>query len=32
VAERNLNRITKGTLFIWVACIIGYVLLAKYGG
>ena len=32
VAERNLNRITMGTLFIWVACIIGYVLLAKYGG
>jgi len=32
VAERNLNRITMGTLFIWLACIIGYVLLAKFGG
>ena len=27
VAERNLNRITMGTLFIWVVCIIGFVLL-----
>ena len=32
VAERNLNRITMGTLFIWVVCIIGFVLLGKFGG
>ena len=32
VAERNLNRITMGTLFIWLACIIGYVLLTKFAG
>ena len=31
VAERNLNRITMGTLFIWLVCIVGYALLAKYG-
>lgn len=31
VAERNLNRITTGTLFIWVVCIIGYALLVKFG-
>ena len=31
-AERNLNRITMGTLFIWVVCIIGFVLLGKFGG
>ena len=32
VAERNLNRITMGTLFIWVVCIISFVLLGKFGG
>ena len=32
VAERNLNRITMGTLFIWVVCIIGFLLLGKFGG
>ena len=32
VAERNLNRITLGTLLIWLVCIIGYALLAKFGG
>ena len=31
VAERNLNRITLGTLLIWLVCIIGYALLAKFG-
>ena len=31
VAERNLNRITLGTLLIWLVCIVGYALLAKYG-
>ena len=31
VAERNLNRITTGTLFIWVVCIIGYALVVKFG-
>ena len=31
VAERNLNRITLGTLPIWLVCIVGYALLAKYG-
>ena len=28
VAERNLNRITLGTLLVWLVCIIGYALLA----
>ena len=32
VAERNLNRITMGTLLIWLVCIIGYALLAKFAG
>ncbi len=32
VAERNLNRITLGTLLIWLVCIVGYALLAKFGG
>ena len=32
VAERNLNRITLGTLLIWLVCIIGYALLAKFAG
>ena len=32
VAERNLNRITLGTLLVWLVCIIGYALLAKFGG
>lgn len=32
VAERNLNRITLGTLLIWLVCIIGYALLVKFGG
>ena len=31
VAERNLNRITLATLLIWLVCIIGYALLAKFG-
>ena len=31
VAERNLNRITLGTLLVWVICIICYALLVKYG-
>ena len=31
VAERNLNRITLGTLLIWLVCIVGYALLAKFG-
>lgn len=30
VAERNLNRITMGTLLIWLVCIIGYALLVKF--
>lgn len=30
VAERNLNRITLGVLLVWVVCIIGYALLAKF--
>ena len=30
-SSRNLNRITMGTLFIWLVCIVGYALLAKYG-
>lgn len=32
VAERNLNRITMGTLLIWLVCIIGYALLVKFAG
>ena len=32
VAERNLNRITRGTLLIWLVCIIGYALLVKFAG
>ena len=32
VAERNLNRITLGTMVIWLVCIIGYALLVKFGG
>ena len=31
VAERNLNRITLGTLLVWVICIICYALLVKFG-
>lgn len=30
VAERNLNRITLGTLLVWLVCIIGYALLMKW--
>jgi preprotein translocase, secG subunit len=30
VAERNLNRITLGTLLVWVICIICYALLVKF--
>lgn len=30
VAERNPNRITLGTLLIWLVCIIDYTLLAKF--
>ena len=32
VAERNLNRITLGTMVIWLVCIIGYARVVKFGG
>lgn len=30
VAERNLTRITVGSLIVWVVCVVAYVLILRY--